>query len=134
MRLVDADALIEEMEAEAEQMDEPIAKMFAYAAIGNVKHQPTIKPDWRDQWILCSERLPDLHPFQVDDPDGQFDITEDYSMISDYVLVQTADGQMAVAEYEDDLDGRTYWQTDTCQSLEVTAWMPLPEPYRKESR
>ena len=86
------------------------------------------------QWIPVSERLPEVHPFQIDEPDGQFNIAEDYSVISDYVLVQTADGGMTVAQYEDDLDGRTYWETDVCDRLEVVAWMPLPEPYMEDNQ
>lgn len=43
MRMIDADALIAQMEADAEHMDEPIAKMFTYAAINDVKHAPTIE-------------------------------------------------------------------------------------------
>lgn len=41
-RLVDADALIEQMEADAEHMDEPYAKMMYCAAISDVRHAPTI--------------------------------------------------------------------------------------------
>lgn len=66
MRAIDADALIAQMEADAEQMEEPIAKMFAYAAISDIKHAPTIEPQrkkgkwihdgskWKNRWI-CSE-------------------------------------------------------------------------------
>lgn len=50
MRLIDADALIEQMEADAEQMEDPIAKMFAYAAIADTKHAPTIEPK-KGKWI-----------------------------------------------------------------------------------
>ena len=45
MRLIDGDALIVQMVADAEQMEEPIAKMFTYAAINDVKHAPTIEPE-----------------------------------------------------------------------------------------
>ena len=41
-RLIDADALIERMESDAEQMEEPIAQMFTYAAINDVKHSETV--------------------------------------------------------------------------------------------
>lgn len=41
-RLVDADALIEQMEADAEHMDEPYAKMMYCAAISDVRHAQTI--------------------------------------------------------------------------------------------
>jgi len=42
MRLIDADALIAQMEADAEQMEDPIAKMFAYSAIVDTKLAPTV--------------------------------------------------------------------------------------------
>lgn len=41
-RLGDLDELIEQMEADAEHMDEPYAKMMYYAAISDVRHAPTI--------------------------------------------------------------------------------------------
>lgn len=51
-RLIDADALIAQMEADAEQMEEPIAKMFTYAAINDVKHASTIEPERKTgKWI-----------------------------------------------------------------------------------
>ena len=51
-RLIDADALIAQMEMDEEQMEEPIAKMFAYAAISDVKHAPTIEPERKKgKWI-----------------------------------------------------------------------------------
>ena len=51
-RLIDADALIAQMEADAEQMEEPIAKMFAYAAISDIKHAPTIEPERKTgKWV-----------------------------------------------------------------------------------
>lgn len=43
MRLIDADALVAQMEADAEQMDDPIAAMFTYAAISDIKHAPTVE-------------------------------------------------------------------------------------------
>lgn len=52
MRLIDADALIAQMEADAEQMEEPIAAMFTYAAINDVKHAPTIEPERKKgHWV-----------------------------------------------------------------------------------
>lgn len=44
MRLIDADALVAQMEADAEHMEDPIAKMLTYAAISDIKHAPTIDP------------------------------------------------------------------------------------------
>jgi hypothetical protein len=46
VRLIDADALIEHMEEDMEQMEEPLAKMFTGAAISDIKHAPTVEaPD-----------------------------------------------------------------------------------------
>lgn len=46
MRLIDADALIEQMEEDMEHMEEPLAKMFTGAAISDIKHAPTVEaPD-----------------------------------------------------------------------------------------
>lgn len=57
MRLIDADALIEQMEADAEQMDNPLAAMFAYAAASDVKHAPTIEPERKTgKWIKEKSR------------------------------------------------------------------------------
>lgn len=40
-RYIDADALIEQMEADAEHMDDFIAQMMLYASIHDVKHAQT---------------------------------------------------------------------------------------------
>jgi len=45
MRTIDADALIAQMEADAEQMVDPVAQMFTYGAIHEVRHAPTIEPE-----------------------------------------------------------------------------------------
>lgn len=58
-RLIDADALIAQMEADAEQMEEPIAKMFTYAAINDVKHTPTIEPERKTgKWVPTEPDAP----------------------------------------------------------------------------
>lgn len=41
-RLIDADELVAKLEADAEEMEEPIAKMFTYAAVNDVKNAPTV--------------------------------------------------------------------------------------------
>lgn len=52
MRLIDADALIEQMEADAEHLDNAISKMMYYAAISDVKHASTIEPERKNsEWI-----------------------------------------------------------------------------------
>lgn len=42
MRLIDADAFIEELEADAEHIESSIARMMHYAIIKDIEHAPTI--------------------------------------------------------------------------------------------
>lgn len=69
MRLIDADALIERLEADAEHMDEPVGKMFTYAAISDVKHFPTAVEVVRcdDCVYYGSRRWCELHSSVFDD-------------------------------------------------------------------
>lgn len=54
MRLIDADELIKQIEADAEHIETPLAKMFLYANISDIKHAPTIAQperkigEWRE--------------------------------------------------------------------------------------
>lgn len=57
MRLIDADALTAQMEADAEHMEEPVAKMFTFAAINDIKHAPTIEPK-KGKWINDADDWP----------------------------------------------------------------------------
>ena len=58
MRLIDADALIEQMEEDMEHMEEPLAKMFTGAAISDIKHAPTIEPERKTgRWIPDDSEL-----------------------------------------------------------------------------
>lgn len=77
------------------------------------------------EWIPVSERLPEVHPF--DDGEG---MTWDES---DDVLICMNYGNMHVAIYEVDSEARRYWVgMDGYEFNGVTAWMPLPEPYRED--
>ena len=52
MRPIDADALIENWQADAEHMETEIFKLATYAAINDVKHAPTIEPEpKKGEWI-----------------------------------------------------------------------------------
>lgn len=126
MRPIDADALIARLEEDAEQMEDPIAAMFTYGAINDIKHEPTITVP---QWIPVSERLPETHK-TGNSISGIF-------MQSKPVLVYGVpeyerDYGFHVVVYCDDLNGVTYWSTelDAVTINKVTAWMPLPEPYK----
>lgn len=58
MRLIDADALVAQMKADAEQIEEPIAAMFAYAAISDVEHAPTIEPERKKgKWNFIGDNM-----------------------------------------------------------------------------
>lgn len=41
-RLIDADALIAKLEDDAKHMEDNLAIMFTYAAINDIKHEPTV--------------------------------------------------------------------------------------------
>ncbi len=103
MRLVDADALIAQMEADAEQMEVSVFKMATYAAINDVKHQPTIEEREMGRWIPCSERFPKKGQKCLVCNKGTIDIDTFYGWSEPYLW------STYLAEYE--------------------AWMPLPQPY-----
>lgn len=118
MRLIDADALIEQMEADAEHMEESLFEMAAYAAINDVKHQPTIEPQ---KWIPITEADPGaahvLATLRWDEDD--YEVTE-----LDY---------WAIVAAQDDED---YLISDRAKGIikHVIAWMPLPEAWRGEEK
>ena len=55
-RYIDDDALIEQMEADAEHIDNYIAQMMLYASINDVINAPTadVVERKRGEWIDCS--------------------------------------------------------------------------------
>ena len=83
-------------------------------------------------WIPCSQRLPELHR-EISETEG----IDFY--ISDHVLVTgrrkleryDSDPPITVAQYEVDAPGSPgEWFTSfEMDSLDVTAWMPLPAPW-----
>lgn len=80
----------------------------------------------RHAWILCSERMPDMHRENMD--------AGEYYMISDPVIV-TDGQQIYIAEYEEDIDNMVGWHSLDGEDYEnIIAWMPLPEPYNQERR
>ena len=130
MRLIDADALIAQMKADAEQMEEPIAKMFTYAAINDVKHAPTIEPE--QKWIPFKSR-PLTEEEKEDHPEWDFILDGKLPKDGQRILVNVKyRGHEAVQydEYYD--DGGCYLDSGYEIGTEVTAWMPLPKPYGGE--
>lgn len=55
MRLIDADALIKQMEADATQIEDPIARMYVNAAINDIKRAPTVNPMKKGHWVWDEE-------------------------------------------------------------------------------
>ena len=103
MRLIDADALIESIKAQAGMLNwmlpeaDEITDVLSKGFIEQVNKMPTVP-----QWIPCSERLPEK--------DGYYLTTTCYRQV-----------------YAD------YWNEDHFDRTEaVIAWMPLPEPYGEE--
>lgn len=91
------------------------------------------------EWIPVKDRLPEVSKMVYEGSKWMQPIGfADYFLLSDWVLVtadaDSSDGddiEIFVAQYEDDLDGRTYWITIGAGLLNnVTAWMPLPEPWK----
>ena len=86
-----------------------------------------------ESWIPCSERLPELTQYEKDI--GAYSWKE-----SDFVLVSTKNGLVGMASLEEDADGKTWMSDDdfVMQDIDsftdVTAWMPLPEPYKADMR
>ena len=88
-------------------------KAIVLDMIGCVKNLPSAgRPQ---EWIPCSERLPDLNE----------------NGVSDMVLLCWSDGQMTVGAYQGD---RTFvgqaWPTARDCRVTVTAWQSLPKPWK----
>ena len=70
-------------------------------------------------WIPVSDQIPDvedLHDISIDHCTGY--------------LVQTRSGGMMIAHYIR-VFGDAYFECRTLPIRDVVAWMPLPEPYRR---
>lgn len=107
MRLIDADALMKELEREVELADD---WKTAHEISNCVKYAPTI-----GGWISVKDRLP------VRPPD-----VRGLPVRRQWYLVALESGTVLTLSYEFDEDR---WQG---VGSPVTHWMPLPEPPEKE--
>lgn len=71
---------------------------------------PSAQPEQR--WIPCSERLPEK--------DGRYQVTR-YDYVANTEFID-------ILWYEENL----WWNRHSTGDYAVTAWMPLPEPYRED--
>ena len=131
VRLIDADALIEECNNVIEEVGAGEVKEDYYdgyeAGVENIRdyaeHMPTI--DAEPQWIPCIERLPDYCE-PVITWDGHC-----YSVEKRIPYIRDEHGKPIKAEWwvSDDYDEE---ETDYYPNLRdgaAIAWMPLPKPY-----
>lgn len=122
MRLIDADAVLEELKRmEVEMMPAKLAHIYTAVV---VEDAPTI--DAVPRWIPCEERLPN------DDEDvlisychkeGEGNTSHVYIDITSYG--QMYFGGNRVGDYKHWRAPFEYFESN----YEVIAWMPLPEPY-----
>ena len=108
-RLIDADALKDDILKSAVMIDDRGIQTGYEIAIELIKKQPTI--DAEPHWIPCSERLP---------------------KIGTNVLITNDKGNVSYGRYRGvyPIDDDKIWWTWKKNTLEnVLAWMPLPEPY-----
>ena len=82
------------------------------AIVSRLKQLPAAEPEPR--WILCSERLPEH--------DGEKYLVTLYSDRINVISVRISYCYM----------NRGGFWSDVPVGYKVTAWMPLPEPYREE--
>ena len=114
MRLIDADKLKENFNnADACGLNLELDR-YAIKCIDNA---PTIDPVRHGYWVPCGERLP-----------------KDDSWVIVTVLDERGDTPFRYTDFGWYLEAASCWIVDAEQRTDVTAWMPLPKPYRKGSR
>ena len=120
MRLIDADELREKMYHEAFEKDSDMQKWdsgcwIRYKMFENaIDDVPTVE---QPQWIPVTERLPNR---------------EEYIQCNGLFIV--SDGNRSYAEYFDIYDKKCFGEPvmhGFKADRAVTAWMPLPEPYKE---
>ena len=128
-RLIDANALKDDILKSAVMIDDRGIQTGYEIAIELIKRQPTI--DAEPHWIPCSERLPkDSGDYLVRPSDS---VLEDYSDFSEIMIMP----------YDADCEAFGWWVEryhpislgyldSDFNEFEVIAWMPLPKPYEVE--
>lgn len=124
-RYIDTDKLIMELNRREEELDLTGYDVFCFEEMINA--QPTAEKN--GEWIPCSERLPKMNAMYI----GLDEYSEDddpYIYESDRCLMTDGKSITIGVIYK---DGGTM---DLLNGGEIfpnlTAWMPLPEPYKEE--
>lgn len=129
-RLIDADALKRVLVVEWNLHDsDEFANKDVWKAL---ELAPTVHPEQPKigKWTPCKERLPDK--------DGDYLVTFEKGYAEDYGF-----SDIGIAPFEVDCEGFGIWQEhfhpvslgslgSEWVEIPVTAWMPLPEPYKEE--
>jgi len=132
-RLIDADALKDDILKSAVMIDDRGIQTGYEIAIELIKRQPTI--DAEPQWIPCSERLPEfdvkvLAYVKNKDPEGRFNKDGIYTAeLKDKVPMHDPEGKKnfwGIPGYDSEW---TVWAWSYFTEPNVLAWMPLPKPY-----
>lgn len=117
MRLIDADEL---------KTAFPCGEYIRTESVrATIDHMPTIKPE--PEWIPCRERLPEEKDAGILKKLGT-------KKRSEYVLatVEVKGERMTVTACT--YDGKWHWDKKYAfPDFKVTAWMPLPEPFKEEN-
>lgn len=117
-RLIDANALTDDILKSAVMIDDRGIQTGYEIAIELIKRQPTI--DAVPHWIPCSERLPEA-------PFGCLVTVEDEEPMTGALFPN-------LLPYFVGWDGEQWNDADGEQCpFEVLAWMPLPDPYEVEN-
>lgn len=125
MRLIDADALIQDMidkkipfNADVNEAILNAREIGGYAdyvdRVWGIAYERGKEDAF--QWIPCSERQPDLSDYYL--------VTEKGAMEPDFVTVGYC---METTNLDDK------WFKETGYPMEATAWMPLPPSYRGDN-
>ena len=115
---IDRQAAINTAQVMYERCDENIED-YRDLMVESLKVLPSAQPE--QQWIPCSERLPDIGEHHVSEP----------------CIVYCSNGAYGFAELEENIFGQVGWDCERDDEYhdplgEVLAWMPLPEPYKGE--
>jgi len=123
MRLIDADALKEKVEAiifgcsfKGDELHCELNSVLDYISNTLIDGAPTM-----NEWIPCSERLPSEK--------GNYLVWyRFYDVIKDKIM-----SSCKIAYYSTELDHWLGLRYSEYSRDVVLAWMPLPEPYKEES-